>query len=956
MNAKSLLCASVAMAALIAVTPAAAQTTDTTTAADGTPIVRKDKEAPKPTTSSDQSVSPVAPPPSVQASPVEPEGIVVTGIRRSLQSAQAIKRNSDAIVDAVVAEDIGKLPDTFASSALQRVAGVSVTRGGGESAGVTVRGLPDLTTTYNGRQIFTAEGRYVQIQDFPAGTVAALEVFKSGTANQIEGGIAGEVNVRGRKPFDFKGFEVSGSLNGVYSEQANQGSLNGNLLVSDRWNTGIGEMGLLLNVSYVGIQFLDSTREQSLVIARTNQVDPNTGALYNQAPGFPAGLRYPDAQANFLGYGNRYRPSANAAFQWKPTPELEIYADGLYQGFRSKDYNRYMFIPIFGNDLRLSNVTTLPGTDQISTATVSGAGRPDGFTGSFNGKTDTYQAGTGAVWKRDRLQLSADIAYTNSKYTADLINIDYAFASSPNRNVAFEAGNDGGPSQTFLNFDLTDPANFISRGYYQELTVVSGKDWQSRADLSYDVGDGLLKRIQFGFRYDNRKAGRDFGNFYINNVDANIPLASLPGAVVAATRPGFAFNSTQPTDTWAAITRDSIRNNKTDLRNYIQNTGAVIFGTPGDQITFDPFQNFRATEKSYAAYGQLKYGFDLGAITVDGLLGLRAVKTKTNVNGFASILGVFGPITAKNEYTDYLPNVSSRIAFTKELQLRLAYTKTRTRPNFFDLRPTLTLNEAPNLDRNDVCYQNTSTAECIRRNSRFGSGGNPDLTPLTSNNYDASLEWYFSRTGFLSGAIFRHDAKGFVFGLERAPVNDPTYGYVIFNQPVNTGRTRLQGAELQFTSFLDFEGLPTWAKAFGLQANATYIDAKGDLPLDLARSFNNQQQPFTGVSKFAYNLIALYERPRFSARLAYNYRSKFAQFYSFQPLDPVAHPVIEKGRGQLDFSTSYTPFTNVTFALDIVNILGNPLQRYRQYDNGDSYTRQVLYLERSYSLGVRFRF
>src|SRR3546814_9991748 len=90
--------------------------------------------------------------------------IVVTGLRRSLATAQEIKRESDGIVDAIVAEDIGKLPDTFASSALQRISGVTVTRGGGESAGVTVRGLPDLTTTYNGRQIFTAEGRYVQIR------------------------------------------------------------------------------------------------------------------------------------------------------------------------------------------------------------------------------------------------------------------------------------------------------------------------------------------------------------------------------------------------------------------------------------------------------------------------------------------------------------------------------------------------------------------------------------------------------------------------------------------------------------------------------------------------------------------------------------------------------------------------------------------------------------------------
>jgi iron complex outermembrane receptor protein len=930
MKLKALLCASVAVVALSGLSPAMAQTT---TAGQG-------RDAPKPTTASDQNANPASPQPSVQESPTEQnEAIVVTGLRRSLESAQAIKRNSDGIVDAIVAEDIGKLPDTFASSALQRVAGVAVTRGGGESAGVTVRGLPDLTTTYNGRQIFTAEGRYVQIQDFPAGTVAALEVYKSGLANQIEGGIAGAINVRGRRPFDFSGFELSGSLNAVLSQQSEKIVPNGNLLISDRWDTGLGEMGLLLNASYVGINFLDSTREQSLVIGTTNA---------GNAPGAPAGLRFPDAQGNFLGYGARYRPSANAAFQWKPTPELEIYADALYQGFRSKDYNRWMFIPIFGA-ITLSNVTTIPGTNQISTATVSNAVRPDGYTGSFNGKTDTYQAGGGAIWKRDRLEISADVAYTDSQYTADLVNVDYAAARSPVRNVQFEVPQDGGPSQTFVNFSLADPANFISRGLYQELTVVNGKDWQARADLSYDLDIGFLKRLQFGVRYDDRKAGRDFGNFYVNNEGRGIPMTSLPGADVRTSLPGFTYNEAQPNVFYAAITRDSIRNNLVALRSF--------FGTPAGAPAFNPFENFRANEKSYAAYGQLKYGFDLGSTVIDGLVGLRAIKTKTSVTGFASISGVMGPIAAQNDYVDYLPNVSARIAFTDKLQLRLAYTQTRTRPNFFDLRPTLTLGQPVVLAPGDPCLlpANANTEVCIERQRRGGGGGNPYLKPLTSDNYDASLEYYFSRTGSFTAALFRHDANGFLATVDNR-YTDPTYGPVRITQPVNLGHTRLQGAEVSFTSFLDIDGLPEWAKGFGIQANGTYIDAKGDLQPNFAATYNNQPQAFRGVSKWAGNIVALYERPMFSARLAYNYRSKFVSFYSLEALDPIAHPVIEKGRGQLDFSTSITPLPNVTIAFDVVNVLGNPLQRTRQYDTGDSYTRQVIYLERAYSLGVRFRF
>ncbi|WP_374944262.1 TonB-dependent receptor [Sphingomonas sp.] len=933
MTGKAFLCASVS--AIVALAGASSATAQTGPAGGA-------QEAPKPDTASDQSVTPTAPDASVQDTPTEDTGdIVVTGLRRSLESAQAIKRNSDGIVDAIVAQDIGKLPDTFASSALQRVAGVAVTRGGGESAGVTVRGLPDLTTTYNGRQIFTAEGRYVQIQDFPAGTVAALEVYKSGLANQIEGGIAGSINVRGRRPFDFNGFELSGSLNGVLSQQSEKIVPNGNLLISDRWNTGIGEMGFLVNASYVGINFLDSTREQSLVIGRTNQVDPNTGAISNRAPGQPAGLRFPDAQGNFLGYGARYRPSANAAFQWKPTPELEIYADGLYQGFRSKDYNRWNFIPIFG-DITLSNVTTIPGTNQISTATVTNAVRPDGYTGSFNGKTDTYQAGAGAIWKRDRLQISADVAYTDSKFTANLVNVDYLFASSPVRNVQFDASRDGGPTQTFVNFDITDPANFLSRGLYQELTVVSGKDWQSRADLEYNFDGGFLKRVQFGVRYADRDAARDFGNIYMNNEGDRIPLTSLPGAIVTTSLPGFTYNNVQPNVAYAAITRNSIRDNLVALR--------AFFKEPAGLPAFDPANNFRANEKSYAAYAQLKYGFDVGNIVVDGVAGLRAIKTKTRIDGFSRVdagnnVITFPPITSNSETTDYLPNVSGRIAFNDKLQLRLAYTQTRTRPSFFDLRPNTSLGQPVVInDVNDPCFDPAvTTAQCVERRRRGGSAGNPNLKPLTSNNYDASLEYYFSRSGSFTAAIFRHDAAGFL-----ATNQDRSTPGIRIDRPYNLGNVRLQGAEVQFTSFLDIGGLPEWAKGFGVQANGTYNDAKEDL--------NPGSRPFLGVSKWTYNVVALYERPMFSTRLAYNYRSKFVTAYTNEALDPFTHPIVERGRGQLDFSTSITPVPNITVAFDIVNLIGNPLKRYRPYDTGDIYTRQIVYLERSYSLGVRFRF
>ena len=158
--------------------------------------VAQDAQLPAPQGQAPAEAGPPAAADGAVAAAPGSDDIVVTGLRRSLQTAQALKRDSDQIVDAVVAEDIGKLPDNNASEALARITGVQVNRSSDEAGGVQVRGLPNLTTTYNGREMFTAELRNVALQDFPAGALAGLEVYKTTSADLIEGGIAGLINVR----------------------------------------------------------------------------------------------------------------------------------------------------------------------------------------------------------------------------------------------------------------------------------------------------------------------------------------------------------------------------------------------------------------------------------------------------------------------------------------------------------------------------------------------------------------------------------------------------------------------------------------------------------------------------------------------------------------------------------------------------------------------------------------
>ena len=866
------------------------------------------------------------------------EAIVVTGLRRSIQSARNIKRNSEQIVDAIVAEDIGKLPDVTASAALARVTGVQVNRAAAEAAQVQIRGLPDLSTTYNSREIFTAENRFVAIQDFPAGSVAALEVFKSGTANQIEGGLGGQVNVRSRRPFDFKGFELSGSANAVKFEQSGKWDWNGNLLVTDRWKVGSeGEIGALINVAMTNIDFLDSTRENDRFVSPR----PATA----DHPAFIA----PNGSGLFYGSGDRWRPSVNAAVQYRPNADLQFYIDGLFQGYRGHDTNYWMFVPNFANPETIQTDVVLDDNGLPVSYRVSTPNAPDGFIEYRDARTNTYQVGGGAIYDiSSQLRLSGDIAYTHSKYQEHQANIDYALTSSPDRIVYVDRpGDTGGASFDFIDFDTTDPDNYVYRGLFQNRIKATGEDVQARLDLEWNTGWANLPRLQFGVRHNNRDAARDTGGLYRGIAPENRPPLSSIGVELHRFGCGFVYDNSQPERCFVAPHFDDVFDNLDALRAA---AAAATGGAPLGDVTFDPLARFTANEKTLAGYVQARYEFNPG-FPIDGNIGLRVVHTKDKLKGnqldIAPDPDVLTPIDRINTYTDVLPNISMRMELRRNLQARLAYTETRTRPNFLDLSPSVTI-----FPPTGACSTEGPTSpNCFQD----ANGGNPDLQPINSKNYDATLEYYFGNQGSLTFALFARDIRGFIF---RSTQDVPGgINFLRLNAPFNSGKGKIRGAEAAFTTFFDYAWLPNWARGFGMQANYTYIDAS----TELAPSFQDQlpgQQRFPGVSKHAFNLIGLYERNNISARLAYNWRSKFVTEYNdFQGFDS---PTVQQSLGQLDFSASYTPIENVTIAFDALNILAGkePIRTRRAFagGNGASFPWGRKYLERVYSIGVRFRY
>jgi TonB-dependent receptor len=357
----------------------------------------------------------------------------------------------------------------------------------------------------------------------------------------------------------------------------------------------------------------------------------------------------------------------------------------------------------------------------------------------------------------------------------------------------------------------------------------------------------------------------------------------------------------------------------------------------------DPLAGFSAKEASYAGYVQGAYDLRFGDIDVDGTVGVRVVNTDGTYSGFSRVVDPSGvativPTSASQDYTDVLPSFQSRIRFSPEWQMRLAFTQTRTRPGFGQLNPSL------NITQNSTSGGSTSIYNA------FGSGGNPDLKPLTSNNYDATLEYYFSKNGSASVAVFYRDLDGFISNYTR-DVTDPVYGLIQINRPENAGAGRIKGAEASAQTFFDF--LPGWLSGFGAQANVTYLDGTNALPTVLGEGARSVR--ITGLSKWTYNLTAFYERDKISARLSYNHRSDFITSYNRGVSDTQYAGEITHGVSRLDFSLAYEPVKDISIVANVSNILAKPFNNYRYYNETQSFGRDLRIEGRYMSLGVRFK-
>jgi TonB-dependent receptor len=854
------------------------------------------------------------------------EDIVVTGIRRSLQSAQNIRRNSEQIIDSVVAEDIGKLPDLNTAQTAARIPGVQVYRQGGEAQNVLVRGLPNFTTTYNGREIFTAETRVVALQDFPSSNVAALEVFKTSSADLVEPGLAGLVNVRSRRPFDFTSGQIAGSIWALATRQGEDISPNFNLLAVKRYELANGgEFGVLLNVSRTDMRYLDAEISNTDFLQTFRQA----GGVLAADPALGTAARFPDIQRLFYRSGQRVRPSANAAMQYRPNRNLEFYVEALWQGFRNEIDDRLLAAELF-NGAQVSSLQFRDGTNLVRTGTAVGnPGSLFSFQGGTYNKTDTYQFAGGTRMTFDRLKVNIDVARTKSTFKGSTESVDRRWIKAPTTNF-----NTDEPEFTVTGIDFTNPAEQFFDGLFEENQKSTGDDWQFRADAEYSFDESFLKSFELGVRYTNRDAVRRYANRF-GRAAVFTNASSLP--VAFEVFDGVNFGGTTE---WAAPTYRSIREGVEALRTLVGFSASPV---PAALL-------YTADEKNLAGYAQINVGND----AIDGTAGVRVSRVKTRVAG-ATPTGL-PEIDEGSERTSILPNASIRARVSEAVQLRAAVSKTRTLANFADLNPNLQVDPA------------TTQPGGIGTGSlpRTGRGGNPFLTPFTSWNFDAAAEFYFARTGFVSITGFHRRVDGFIqqatFDIDTGP-GPGGIGILRITGPVNTGKGRITGFELQGQAFADFDWVPDWARGFGIQANLTYLDAKVEQPNGTG---GLTLQPITdqlnGVSKWNYNLVGIYERHGLAARLTYNGRSSFRATQQFRCCNEFSDVYTEWARpaDRLDLSLNFDVNEHFTIFGDWTNITRKTFrQDFTSGRNGQplaEYIRYRRYDESTMSLGMRFRF
>lgn len=812
--------------------------------------------------------------------------ILVTGIRGALESARNQERNADSLIEVIQAEDIGKLPDQNLAEVLENIPGVQITRRAGVGSGVQIRGTNDNRTEINGvSTVGSGQGRGgINFEDVNAAIIASLEVIKAPEAGTIEGSVGGTINLRTIRPLELTERVATVRVQGEYSEFADSITPRVSASFGDRWQTGIGEIGIVVAGSYTeqeAVSFRPRVDRDGGLVENVNADVIRNGNLEDQATRRPAAQGFDFLGIQFLNQEleNFEYETINFAgsLEWAPADNLRLFFDAFYNDQeRRQDSSRVQGSGVSAvlnfnvpDSFETVNFGSLDGVQLGSIeAAVTGSVLPflsvddddpnlrfSSDTGARLTDSELYRVGFD--WDLGPLNIFVEAATSRSDTTNPNLSTTLNFIN-PNTPLDGGGGNDNAvPFRYDLTDGLTfgidnnsplaptaaqllDPANVVLDAIQVGADETENSEDSARIDLSYDFAEitGFITSLDFGLRYSNRNSrfqdiGSTLGLSALDDSPRGTVFSELlvpgPDNYDAADGRALFFGD------FLVVDPDRAFNDQEGTLDILQ---AALASVPGMRTIDDPSPNpagfYDIDEETFAGYGQANFEFG----PVRGNIGLRYVSTSIDSTGNNISAGTVTAVTTRGSYQEWLPRVNLVIEPIEDVVLRASYTEDINRPDFNQLSTSIVFG--------------TSSQAAIPI-------GNPNLQPETVQSYDLSLDWYFAPSALFSVGVFHKDRTNlFVSQLEEAfrdgmgfgDITAPCEGGGIFNPiadrnissnipgngicvdvltTINDAASTTQtGVEVAFQYDLSrFEDALGFASGFGVIANYTYQDFGG---------------------------------------------------------------------------------------------------------------------------------
>ncbi|RYV01364.1 TonB-dependent receptor [Shewanella sp. OPT22] len=841
------------------------------------------------------------------------ERMEVSGYRSSVIKAQALKRDAVGSQDSIVAEDIADFPDLNLAESLQRIPGVTITRDNGEGRQIALRGLgADFTRTQlNGMEalatnasILDSRGSVSRTRSFDFNIFASelfnqIDVYKTFEAKQDEGGIAGTVNLRTPKPFDYDGFNGAVSAKGGYNSVSEEYSPRFAALVSNTWN----DFGVTFSAAHSKSKSVEfGHRNWQWEKFKVGSFADNLSAadistLSNED------LAYPVANTLSSVSNNQTRTGITTALQYRPNDSWSFTADIIYgkldsdareYNIATRGYDQINDYEIQGNSLVYANYLSadMRNESKLSQSTTE-----------FN----QYVLEVDGVLTDD-LTMSAKFGYSKSEFDAPVHDKVYLIAED--HEFSFDYRDSKAGNNTY-DFDIADPAAYKLHRADNREDFISNEFTTFKVDFNYALND--FSDLDFGVQYKD---------YVTNGYERRNTVRNLEDSGISFSAGAFSIASTSP----FAVA---------DVAATMPNIVAAGMNARGTDIAFSrdlgpefnrPGTAYDVQEETLAAY--LQYNFEVENVRAN--FGVRYVTTDVTSDGsvFIKDNGTFEDVSVSNDYAEWLPSLNLAIDLTDDVVMRFAANRNLSRPSLGDLRAAADINLA----------------------GAQISNGNPELKPFIADSFDLGLEYYFGEADYIALGLFSKDMASFVvtesdtvsyaetgLPLSLQPPGDEGREYNI-SRPVNGEGATLTGAEFA----LQYEFLA----GLGLIANVTYAESSTE------NDINGESVKATllGLSKVSYNLTAYYETDNWGARVSQAYRDGYLErvigfVNDFQGVESTSY---------FDASVYYNITENLKISLEGINLTNEKLYRYQ--DITDRRATTVYESGRNILLGVNYRF